>query len=258
MEVKLIKKNHSEITFYVKGISTTLANAIRRSSFDIPIIAIDELEIYANDSALFDEVLAHRVGLIPIKPTRDIVMEEQCSCNGKGCSKCQLKLKLEAEGARWVYASELKGEGRAIYADMPIVWLDKNQKLKFVAIARKGKATRHAKFQAGLVIYKPVPILKGNNTSYVKLHAEEIQQLCPRKALIVNNNKLLLDAEKCDICLHCTEHSEAGIKIEASDKDFIFYIETYSYLKPEEIFMKAVEVLSGNLTELQKQIRKLK
>ncbi len=258
MEVKLIKKSDNEIMFYVNDISVTLANAVRRSSFEIPIIAIDELEIYANDSALFDEVLAHRVGLIPIKPTRDIVMQEQCSCNGKGCSKCQLKLKLEAEGPCWVYASELKGEGKAIYADMPIVWLDKKQKLKFVAIARKGKATKHAKFQAGLVVYKPVAILKSYNTSYVKQHAQEIQQLCPKKALTVNNNKLLLDAEKCDLCLYCTEHSEAGIKIETSDKDFIFYIETYSYLKPEEIFIKALEVLSSNLTELQKQIKKLK
>ena len=45
----------------------SLANAIRRSINEIPILAVDEVEIYKNDSALYDEFLAHRVGLVPLK-----------------------------------------------------------------------------------------------------------------------------------------------------------------------------------------------
>ena len=45
----------------------TLANAIRRSVSEIPTLAIDEVEIYKNDSALYDEILAHRLGLVPLK-----------------------------------------------------------------------------------------------------------------------------------------------------------------------------------------------
>ena len=44
-----------------------LANAIRRSVSEVPTLAIDEVEIFKNDSALYDEVLAHRFGLVPLK-----------------------------------------------------------------------------------------------------------------------------------------------------------------------------------------------
>ena len=44
-----------------------LANAIRRSVAEIPVLAVDEVEIFKNDSALYDEMIAHRVGLIPLK-----------------------------------------------------------------------------------------------------------------------------------------------------------------------------------------------
>ena len=49
-----------------------LANAIRRSISEVPTLAIDEVEIYKNDSALFDEVLAHRLGLLPLKTEKSM------------------------------------------------------------------------------------------------------------------------------------------------------------------------------------------
>ena len=45
----------------------SLANALRRSVNEIPILAIDEVDIYRNDSALYDEIIAHRFGLVPLK-----------------------------------------------------------------------------------------------------------------------------------------------------------------------------------------------
>ena len=41
-------------------ISESLANAVRRSLSEVPTLAIDEVEIFSNDSALYDEMLAHR------------------------------------------------------------------------------------------------------------------------------------------------------------------------------------------------------
>ena len=49
----------------------SLANAVRRSLSEVAILAVDEVEIFKNDSALYDEVLAHRIGLIPLKTDKN-------------------------------------------------------------------------------------------------------------------------------------------------------------------------------------------
>jgi len=61
----IVKKNDKLI--FSAEISNSLANALRRYVQRIPISAIDEMEISKNDSALYDETIAHRVGLIPLK-----------------------------------------------------------------------------------------------------------------------------------------------------------------------------------------------
>ena len=65
MAMKLLKKDEGKIIFET-DMNISLANAIRRSVGEIPILAIDEVDIYKNDSALYDEAIAHRLGLIPI------------------------------------------------------------------------------------------------------------------------------------------------------------------------------------------------
>ena len=64
--IKINEKSDDKISF-TTDINISLVNAIRRSVNEIPILAIDELEITKNDSALYDELIAHRAGLIPLK-----------------------------------------------------------------------------------------------------------------------------------------------------------------------------------------------
>jgi DNA-directed RNA polymerase alpha subunit len=64
--MQLVEKTPEKIV--LRGeISESLANTIRRSLAEVPTLAVDEVEIFKNDSALYDEVLAHRIGLIPLK-----------------------------------------------------------------------------------------------------------------------------------------------------------------------------------------------
>ena len=52
----------------MKGIDAALLNSVRRAALkDVPVLAIENISIYQNDSALFDVFLAHRLGLLTIK-----------------------------------------------------------------------------------------------------------------------------------------------------------------------------------------------
>ena len=71
-------------------------------------MAIEEVEFIKNDSALFDEVVANRLGLIPLTTDLNTYNEkESCKCSGKGCPLCQVEFSLEAKGPCTVYASEI-------------------------------------------------------------------------------------------------------------------------------------------------------
>src|SRR3989344_3201501 len=98
-----------------------LANAIRRSVAEIPTLAIDEVEIYKNDSALYDEMLAHRLGLVALKTEKGM------------SSKTKIDLKLSKTGPCTVYSSDLEGAADVVYGKIPLTILGNGHKLELVA-----------------------------------------------------------------------------------------------------------------------------
>ena len=50
------------------GIDASIANSFRRILLaEVPTMAIEKVHVYNNTSVIQDEVLAHRLGLIPLK-----------------------------------------------------------------------------------------------------------------------------------------------------------------------------------------------
>ena len=101
--IKITNKTENKLQF-TSDIPIYLLNAIRRSVNYIPTLAVDTLEISKNDSALYDEIIAHRVGLVPLK-NESLKLSEECDCKGKGCGKCSVKFKLQAKGPGTVYSN---------------------------------------------------------------------------------------------------------------------------------------------------------
>uniref|UniRef100_A0A2P2JYS1 Uncharacterized protein MANES_15G058300 n=1 Tax=Rhizophora mucronata TaxID=61149 RepID=A0A2P2JYS1_RHIMU len=67
-KVEVIRLTDSDIEFEMIGIDAAIANAFRRILIaELPTMAIEKVFIANNTSVIQDEVLAHRLGLIPIK-----------------------------------------------------------------------------------------------------------------------------------------------------------------------------------------------
>jgi DNA-directed RNA polymerase subunit D len=257
MEVELIAqdKKQNRVSFLLKGASPAFANMLRKTIMDeVPTMAVEDVEIRKNSSVLYDEMVAHRVGLVPL--TTDLSaynLPEECTCKGEGCSKCQLQLSLKAKGPGYVYASELKSKDPKVvpvYDKMPIVKLIKGQVLELEAVAVLGKGKEHAKWSPGLAHYKYKPIIdlkKG-----VK-DPKAVADSCPIDVYSVKNKELVINEDnllKCHLCGACTDIDPDHIKLNESDTDFVFTVESWGQLSPKEIVAKATELMQKKCDEV--------
>ena len=213
--IKQISKTNEKISF-TSDMSISMANAIRRSVNYIPTLAIDSLEISKNDSALYDEIVAHRMGLVPLK-NEDLKLASECDCGKEeGCGRCSLRFKISAVGPCIVYSDQLSPKGSSIYK-MPITILDKDQELEFVAIAKVGLGVDHAKFTPGLFFYR-------YNEDLEKEDDESF--------------KKIIEESKND-----------------ENKEITIFIESWGQMPAKEIFVDAVEALQKELKDFAKKIK---
>ena len=204
---------------FVADIDVSLANAIRRSALEIPIMAIDEVEIIKNDSALYDEILAHRLGLIPITTEK----------SGK-----EIKFKLKEIGPKLVYSKNIK-PSIGTEPNFPIVLLDNDQEIELVCEARLGKGIDHVKYSPGLIFYRHN--LDSDLLDFVRVGDE------------INYDEEELKNKRL------SEEQIKKIKNIKEAKELEFNIESWGQMGVKNIFLGAIEVLEDNLKELVKAIR---
>ncbi len=269
MEVRVLENNKEQgkLSFILKDSNPVFANTLRRLMMDeVPTMAIEEVEFSKNNSILYDEMVAHRLGLVPLKTDlKSYNLPEKCKCEGKGCNRCQLKLILRATNkAGVVYASELKSKDPAIkpvYPDMPIVKLlkmkDKVQTLELEATAVLGKGKNHVKWSPCHAYYKYKPVIEitgdvKNPEAIIEVDHNNVFEIKDRK-LTVNKDRVL----DCDLSIDFSE-IDKNVKVTGSDTDFVFYIESFGQLSCKEIVAKAMELYDGQLEEFAEELKKTK
>lgn len=263
MEITILKIDGDKASFILKGADPTLANAIRRTIIaEVPTMAIEDVMILENTSPIYDEILAHRLGLIPLTTDLDSYnLPEECSCNAElGCPKCRATLTLEAEAdkeAKTIYSGDLKPQDpgiRPVSPTIPLVKLAPGQKIKLEAYARLGRGGEHAKWQpVSVCSYKYYPIITIDEERCDA--CGECVEYCPKGILAVKEGKLRASEElKCTMCNECVRHcpkKPPAIKISGDNTTFIFNIETTGALKIDRIVKEAVQVLLKKIEDLR-------
>ena len=154
--VKVLEETPNSVTLQLEGIDRSYANAVRRFCIaEVPSMAIDDVVILENSSVLYDEILAHRLGMVPIRTDLErYVLPEKCDCGSPlGCHKCRVLFVLDAKGkdkVSTVYSGDLVSEDREIRPvseTIPLVKLATGQSVKLEAYARLGRGKEHAKWQ---------------------------------------------------------------------------------------------------------------
>ncbi len=262
MEIELLEKDKDKgkLSFVLKGSNAFFINSLRRIIIEeVPTLAIEYVEFKENSSALYDEMVAHRLGLLPLSTDlKSYSLPSECSCKGKGCAKCQLKMTLAAKSAGVVYAESIKSKDpkcKPVHPKTPIVKLLRGQSIELHATAVLGQGKEHSKWVPGLVYYKQYPLIEINAKGE---SCEEAVNVCPVKVYDFKKGKLGIIKEnhaKCHLCGACEEVCPDGIKVKGSENDFVVYIESWGQLDPTEMVKEGLSILQSKTGEFIKLLK---
>jgi len=251
VNTEILEESDEKLRFVVEDVSPAFANALRRTmTSKVPTMAVREVDFVDNTSGLFDEMVAHRIGMVPWEydPEHYAVREE----GEDETPTNSVTFVLEKDGPGTVYAKDLKPTDRSVdpvFDQIPITKLKEDQRIELEAHAELGTGEEHARFQAASAAYQYRPT--------VTLNGSEVDN--PEEAVRVAPDEV----KDADGAIEATEHVvyameetldiEEGdeIMVEEDDTSFIFEVESVSGHDARYIVKTAIDILLDELDEFE-------
>ena len=257
---------------------------------EVPTMAIETVIVNQNTSIIPDEVLAHRLGLIPIladandfiekKPEEDFneqnsmkfTLNVKCFTDNNGkiinnniFSKDLIFVPQGQQEQKFYNNKNKKYSIGLVHDDILINKLTPGMELDLECYCVKGIGRVHAKWSPVCTAYyrliNKINILEEINGD----DAEELKQLCPKGVFVINKkgNAEVGNIRDCTSCRECIRQEKFKNLIELGKvaDHYEFHIESVGMYKPESIFFRAIDVLKEKIKtwhELLKEKAKIK
>jgi DNA-directed RNA polymerase subunit D len=279
MDIKILEMTDTKARFVISNATPEIANSLRRCLIaEVPKMAIETVEFHlgqiqggAEDdneefesvSCLFDEIVAHRLSLVPIPSDPELyVFKKDCACGGEGCPKCTIMYSVNKKGPCDVYSGDLEplGDPSLKVKDelIPIVRLGPRQAILAYAFAELGTGKQHAKFQVtNGVGYKYAP--------KVEIDASKCDggatciDVCPRKCFgKVGNKVAVINEAACMLCKACVKECKTkAITVEGNKTKFVFTFETDGSLTASQTLEQALSILEKKFDDFRELVSSL-
>ncbi|XP_038206560.1 DNA-directed RNA polymerases I and III subunit RPAC1 [Zerene cesonia] len=278
MRIVIVRMDNLEMEFDIIGIQPAFANAFRRLMLsEVPSMAIEKVFIRNNTSIIQDEILAHRLGLIPLKAdprlfeyrpegategtefdTLEFSLKVKCTTN-----KSQTKESFKPEDIyenHSVYSSQIKwhpisnqasvhkdGDIGPVHGDILISKMRPGHELDLSLIAVKGIGKDHAKFSpVATATYRLLPEI----TLRREVNGSEatLLQSCfsPGVISIDSNGCAYVKDARYDSCsrnVYRYDNIKDSVILSRIRDHFIFNVESVGAMPPQAIFIEAVKIL---------------
>ena len=272
----VLDKDGLTIRLYIEGFDLPLINAIRRAAYtDVPVMAVDVVEVFENNTVLYDEIIAHRLGLIPLtskEALQKYKRPEECEKAELGDPNCYVVLRLEIETGpreeRIVYSGDLETSDpdvRPVFDNMPIVVMAPDQRLRLQAYARLGYGREHAKWMpVSVAAHRYLPILEFNldemSDECIRCIESGYPELAAKIKEMRNGRIAVVEDINTSGLYWCVQRKCAGngIKLVYDDKRFILKIESTGALPPEDIVREAARAIVRKAENLLSQLAELR
>ncbi|HDP97214.1 MAG TPA: DNA-directed RNA polymerase subunit D [Euryarchaeota archaeon] len=273
-EIQEMTANRGRIVF--SETDASIVNAIRRTMIaDVPKMAIESVEYhmgaimddqgkeYESVSPLFDEMIAHRLGMLPIPTDLDVLVpREKCSCEGEGCPNCTIMYSINKKGPCTVYSGDLEPLGDAklrIKDDLvPIVKLKDGQAILAYATAQLSTGREHAK-------YSPVCGIGYRYSANIRIDSarcdldEACIEVCPKDVFVREGKKIVIKhPERCNLCMACVERCELDcITVEEDRSRIILKYETDGAIGAKDLVIRSLKILEEKFDGFREMISSL-
>lgn len=249
MQLELLHKKGEKLTFSMKGVDVSYVNTLRRLAMEeTPVMAIEDVEIRKNNSILYDEMLTHRLGLVPLKTDLkgyDVYVEGE-----PVSAKNSVQLVLKANGPGAITAGQFKSKDPKIvpvYDNLMIVKLLEGQEVELLATAVLGKGKTHSKWSPCLASYCQIhDVILKKDSAFDRLQAG-----MGKTKLVKKGNKILLESDNIadyDLLYSLIEETDQDVSLTPLD-EFIFVIESWGQLSPKDILLEALQQHNTQLKE---------
>ena len=277
MKIKVLEAKDESMRFLLEDTAPAFANALRRVLLsDVPKMAIEDVEFhlgpiraedgkeYESVSPLFDEMIAHRLGLVPV-PT-DLALynpRETCpSCHGEGCPNCTIIYSLNKRGPGTVTSGDLEPIGDAKLRprdpNIPIVKLGEGQAMLIYATAVLGSGKDHAKWQPTHGVgYRYDPILKAGNKSLDALDPAVPYCTSHMESSSGEEQTVELPAD-CKVCRRFIEQYKVeSVKVGSDPTRIVMSFETDGSLSSKDVLVAGLDILGKRFADLAAQASSL-
>lgn len=241
-DVEFIEHDDREARFVVRGLTPAFANGIRRAILaDVPTLSIDTVRFVENSSVMFDEVLAHRLGMVPLTTPEGEFEEGDV-----------ITLALDVEGPGTAYSGDLVSSDPLVEPadkNVPLIDLKENQRLELEADAVIGVGRDHAKHQGGVAVgYRHLQTVEvvGDAAEYEEEDPQIIRGVIEEDGELVPTEEFGNDL---------TERYP-GKEVTVSDvpEAFVFHVESDGSMPVEELVLRAVGTLADRADELEQSV----
>jgi len=253
LKISVLENSDYKIKFTLEGVGVGFANALRRTMISgVPTMAIDWVDFQFNEGALFDEMLAHRLGLIPIKfDYTKFNMINDCECGGKGCPLCEVVFVINKKGSGAVYSGDMKStnkEVKPLYDNIPITEIGPEKSLKLEAFAHLGLGKDHAKNQASIAACIGYPLIEKDSS----ITAKQIVDAFPKGVLKLSGTSIeIVDPFKVDEFRDVLDKFHGKAKIKASENKFAFSVESVCSMRVQDIVIEASKKVGKKAEEFK-------
>jgi DNA-directed RNA polymerase subunit D len=263
MKVKTMELKGNKGVLKIEDTDVYFVNSLRRVMLaELPKLAIDDVIIYDNTSALFDEIISHRLGLIPIPTDLPILaFRNECKCGGKGCPSCTVRYTLSKEGEGVVYSGDLQPEHPSFAiteTTIPIVELNKDQRVILEVEAVLGRGRDHAKWQVVLAPrYRMETIITVDKKRMndVKAFIEEL----PKDLVELKGDKLeIKDISKLSVLeTYIQKNKEDYITMKKDPTILTFSFETDGSMSAKAALQESISILTKKYEEFRGLLKDL-